>query len=916
MAELENPILSKHQATLFADRWKMATAETQLAESFWRDFFRTLCGVDDAEIAGIEFQKKVISSITGNTEKMDFYWKNVAIIEHKSTGENLDKAELQARGYLRSLPPGYRPRTIIICDFANFRLIDVKLNRTHQFTLTELPNNIHRFESIISGSRPHALEEEITVDQRAAKLMANLYIELESHGYEGHETSVFLIRILFLMFGDDTRMWEHNFVKKIILDTKEDGSDIGKKLNMLFKVLNTPTENRAKNLETQFRLFPFVNGGIFAEDISEIGFDRRMRVALIDVANYNWATINPTIFGAMFQMIKSKEERGALGEHYTSEENINKIVHPLFLEELGDRLARAWDSRKALKELRRDLSKIKIFDPACGCGNFLVVSFRHLRQLELELTVRLQNLEGKESDVGLDGTMGLSVGLHQFYGIEILEWPAQVARMALFLADHQENLRLERITGEAPSRFPIQDSPNIFNGNALTSKWSEIIAIDKDTYILGNPPFVGARLMNDSQKEETRQVWNNLDGVGNLDYVANWFLLCAKAMAATGARAALVSTNSTTHGVQPPVLWQHLFGLGIHIDFAHRTFSWENESEGMANVHVVIIGFLFTVQSEKFKLWSYETPKGTGRLSLVKNINAYLLDAPNVFINSRRAPLRKFTQPLLYGSQPNDGGAISDISDEEASNIRRKDPIAAKYLKRVVGARELLHDEKRWCLWMIDVVPSDIQNSPELRKRISAVKKHRESSTRKATQELASTPHLFGFISHPAANYLAVPLHSSEDRYYVPIAFFDEETVCTNAVSIVPEATIETFAVMCSSAFNVWNKAVSGRLESRVRISSTITYNNFPFPKFLPEEKKLLKEAGKHILEVRHALLGQSLADMYGKLSIPLELLAAHQAVDAIVLKHFGLKTKSDENDILSTLFKEYESLVGETLRN
>jgi len=346
--ELKTPTLSKQAAKDFANKWQSAENEIRDYQSFWEDFFRYLCGVDDTKVAGIEFQFPVKSSISGNQNWIDVYWKNVAIIEHKSKGEDLDKAELQARGYLRSLAPGYRPRTLIISDFANFRIVDVKLNRTHEFKLVDLAENIHRFEHIISGSKPHALEEEITVDQEAARLMANLYLELESNGYEGHETSVFLVRLLFLFFGDDTKMWESNIVKQLLLDTREDGSDVGKAISNLFNALNTPVKNRSKS--SGYGSFPYVNGRIFSENFPEIAFNKRMRAALINAANYDWSTINPTIFGSLFQLIKTKEERGALGEHYTSEENINKIVYPLFLEELQERLTNAWDSKKLLRE--------------------------------------------------------------------------------------------------------------------------------------------------------------------------------------------------------------------------------------------------------------------------------------------------------------------------------------------------------------------------------------------------------------------------------------------------------------------------------------------------------------------------------------------------------------------------------------
>ena len=637
--ELKTPELSRNAAAAFADKWKSYTDEKQHARGFWSEFFRALCAVDDEEIAGIEYEKRVKSTISGNQEYIDVYWKNVALIEHKSAGENLDKAELQARGYWLSLPPGYRPKTIIVCDFLNFRLIDVALNRTHDFPLSKLPENIHRFEAIISGNRTRIAEEEITVDQVAAKLMANLYLELEEHGFEGHETSIFLIRILFLLFGDDTGMWEKNTFLKLVMGTKEDGSDVGLKLNSLFEALNTRGDKRSKDLGDEFKPFPYVNGGIFSEQIPVIDFNKKMRVALVEVANYDWTTINPTIFGSLFQLIKTKEERHALGEHYTSEENINKIIYPLFLDKFQERLAASWDSKKDLKKLRLDLAKIKILDPACGCGNFLVVAYKHLRQLELELTVRLQNLDGKESDIGLDGTMGLSISLSQLSGIEIEEWPAQVARVALFLTDHQENLKLERITGAAPQRFPIQDAANIVIGNALELEWSSVVDIDKDTYILGNPPFLGSLLLSETQKSNQKLVWSNHPKSGIVDFVTNWYILAAKYVQDVNCLAAFVSTSSISQGEQPAILWSELKKFDTHIYFAHSKFLWRNDSAGMAAVSCVIIGLCSSSNLEVKKLWSYPNPKAEGILTTSSVINAYLTDGPEVIISSRSVPL-------------------------------------------------------------------------------------------------------------------------------------------------------------------------------------------------------------------------------------------------------------------------------------
>ena len=913
--ELKTPELSKKAAAAFADKWKSYTEEKQYAESFWREFFQTLCGVEDEQIAGIEYQKRVKSTISGNQEYIDVYWKNVALIEHKSAGLNLDKAELQARGYWLSLPPGYRPKTIIVSDFLNFRLIDVALNRTHDFPLAKLPENIHRFEAIISGNRTRISEEEITVDQEAARLMANLYLELEDHGFEGHETSIFLIRILFLLFGDDTGMWSKNSFLKLVMGTKEDGSDVGLKLDSLFDVLNTPSEKRKKDLGEELKNFPYVNGGIFAEKITVIDFNRKMRFALVDVANYNWTTINPTIFGSLFQLIKNKEARRELGEHYTSEENINKIVYPLFLDEIQERLASAWDNKKELRKLRQDLAKIKVFDPACGCGNFLVVSYRHLRQLELELIVRLNNLEGKQDSMQLDGSMGLSITLNQFYGIEIEEWPAHVAQMALFLTDHQENIKLERITGATPNRFPITSSAKIEIGNALQKDWKEIIDFNENTYLLGNPPFYGARWQSSEQKADTARIWDGVKGAGELDYVTNWFYMAAKAIRGTKARAALVSTNSISQGEQPGLVWAKIWSEGIKIDFAHRSFTWSNESSGKAAVTCVIIGFSSEAHQVTKQLWVYEKTNGNPRLTNPSNINGYLLDGPNVLITARKKPLNINIPPLENGSMPNDGGFLSNISKEEADEIREKDSIATKYLHRIMGAREMIHSEERYCLWLVDAKPSELRESKVLSYRVSEVLKLRKESKRVATQKLASSPHEFGEIRQPKTAYVAVPRITSEERRYVPIGFFGPEIVMNDKISFIEGGDLFIFGILSSSIFNIWNKAISGRTRNDTLISNTITYNNFPFPNSSPLQKTDVKKAAQGILDVRKEFQSESFADLYGKISMPAKLLKAHQVLDESVLNVFGMRGNATDIEILEHLFTTFLSMQSQTLQ-
>lgn len=907
--ELRTPELSRNAAAAFADKWKSYTDEKQHARGFWSDFFRALCGVDDEEIAGIEYEKRVKSTISGNQEYIDVYWKNVALIEHKSAGENLDKAELQARGYWLSLPPGYRPKTIIISDFLNFRLIDVALNRTHDFPLSKLPENIHRFEAVISGNRTRISEEEITVDQVAAKLMANLYLELEGHGFEGHETSIFLIRILFLLFGDDTGMWAKNTFLKLVMGTKEDGSDVGSKLDSLFEVLNTPEDKRSKEIGDEFKPFPYVNGGIFAEKISVIDFNKKMRVALVDVANYDWTTINPTIFGSLFQLIKTKEERDALGEHYTTEENINKIVYPLFLDELNERLAAAWDNKKELKKLRQDLAKIKIFDPACGCGNFLVVSYRHLRQLELELTVRLHNLEGNQDSQQLDGSMGLSINLNQLHGIEIEEWPAQVARMALFLTDHQENLKFERITGATPNRFPLKDAAHITHGNALTMNWSDIVDINESTYLLGNPPFLGHISRSKEQTDELIQVWGRQD-IGRLDYVTAWYKKASDAMShLKNARFAFVSTNSITQGEPVPALFGPLFAAGWRIRFAHRTFAWSSESVGMAHVHCVIIGFDKEVGPAR--LFTYTNIKSEPVEISAKNINGYLADGPNVLVEQSRNILGYSLPQVSMGSMPRDGGHLLIDSETEYQEVM-KDKVASKYVRKYAMGNELINNIPRWCLWLEDLEPGDINKSPVLKARLKAVSESRLQSSAESTRQMAQTPHLFGQRSQSKTPYLGIPKVFSESRRWATVALLPAEVIAGDKIYKCDDPDGFAFAIASSSMFITWQKSIGGRLKSDPSFSNTLVWNSLPLPPVGPELKAQIIQEGLEIIKVRETFQGKSLADIYNPLGMSPNLIKAHENLDRLVDKAFGAKKPLSNNVERETLlFEQYLNLTN-----
>lgn len=907
---------SLHAAQLLAEKYAKVTSEKQFAQSFWRDLFQQLCGVDDLLATGIEFEFPVRSHESGTIKFIDVLWPAVVLVEHKSAGENLDKAEQQARDYLISLEPAKRPPVIVLCDFTKFRIIEVLAGNSVRFSLDELPQNVARFESIIGDAGSSSARIEVEADTKAAQLMSDLFIAFEKSGYTGHEVSVFLVRVLFLLFGDDTSMWrrtERGLFSDIIHNSPEDGSGLGAMLQELFQTLNTPRESRPATLADSMSGFPYVNGGIFAETLPIFSFNKSMRSALIQATLYDWSTISPAIFGSLFQSVRDAETRREMGEHYTSETNILRCISDLFLNEFYSKMREAWDSPQLLKSLRVELGQYNWLDPACGSGNFLVVAYKRMRDIELRIIARLQELENKKTQLELDGSFDLRIQLNQFHGIEIDEWSASIARVAMFLADHQANLALEQITGAAPNRFPLTESAVIVNANALRTDWSTVCPMNERTFIMGNPPYFGTYLMTDEQKADTNEVWQGANEGGRLDFVANWLVIAARQISKHGGKVSLVTTNSITQGVQPATLWHELNRYGVDIDFAHQTFKWHNDAGGVAAVHVVIIGF--SKKSEKKglrNLWVYEDIKGAPSLKQVRRINAYLVDAPEVLIDTRSKPLSPSTPLMVYGSKPTDGGFLSDLSPDDAAEIRKSDPIAAKYLRRIVGARELIHDIERWCLWLADLEPSDVRASKVIAARLEEVKQMRLASKKTATQELAKTPHLFEYNSHPKGNYVAVPLHSSEDRDYVPMAYFSNEVIANNAVSIVPDAPLWLFGMLSSRPFNVWNKAVSGRIKSDTRISNTITYNNFPVPTLDESQQKSIAEAAQAVLDARANNKTSSLADLYGANSMPKSLRDAHERLDAAVLSAYGLSRNVTDTDLLEKLFEMYSEQLSQ----
>jgi len=912
---MDNAGLSRYAATIFANKWAGTTDEQQYSQLFWTDFFQSVLNISDLKAAGVEFEKKVISSTKGTTKRIDVYWKEMFLVEQKSSGKDLDDGEKQAFDYVKSLPPLLRPPVVIVCDFQHFRIVDVILRTTIEFRIEELPEHLHRFEEIIQYRADKSTLEQVKADQEAAQLMADLYIELENFGYEGHDASVFLVRVLFCLFADDTNMWKKDIFMDLVKETHESGRDLGPRLSQLFLILDTPIPDRRGPIDSALVDFPYVNGGLFSEKLQPINFNAQMRIATIQACEYDWSQINPTIFGALFQDIKSKEDRHANGEHYTSEANIERVIDPLFLDDLNQRVVNSWTSRSKLKLIQDELGRIQLFDPACGCGNFLITGYKRLRQLELDIIVRLKQLEGTSGQTSMfDVTTDLRVNMKQLHGIEYVEWSAQIAKVAIYLADHQENLKLENVLGVTSNRFPLVESANIVQGNALQIEWETVCPPTNHTIVLGNPPFLGSNWQSEQQRKDTKVIWSGEKGSSSLDYVANWYLLAAQYLKERSIRCAFVSTNSITQGEQPAILWNRLYDLGIEIDFAYQTFPWTSDVKGKAAVHCVIIGFSEVGSIKRKTLWTYEQASAEPTKALVGNINAYIVDAQNVLIFGRSKPLNPHIQPMRYGNMPNEFGYLANISEDDYQALIASGDSAIRFVRPLIGAAEMLQGINRYCLWLVNASPAEMNDSKFIKDRVSMVKKLRSESKRKATVKLADTPYLFQEIREQESDYLAVPIVSSQSREYVPMKIFSKEVIPTNALLTVPSVHWETFAILQSKVFSTWLATVGGRLKSDFRISAEVVYNNFPFPDLSPAQVESLVDSAHSIINARNIHSDSTLADLYSPNLMPKELKQVHQENDKLVLQIFGLKGSAGNDLILSTLFDLHRGLSNEFL--
>lgn len=899
-------------AQQFATRWEGTNDENAESQSFWNEFLG-IFGIDRKRVATFEARAKRES--TGGRGRIDLLWPGTLVAEHKSAGKDLATAEAQAIDYLESIDIDDFPGVIITSDFGHFRVRDLGGDNTpFTFPLADLPKEIDRF-GFIAGYRQRKFgdKEEEEANVKAARLMGDLYEELARTGYEGHDASILMTRLLLLMFADDTGMWEKGLFSEFIeTRTQPDGSDLGSQLAMLFQVLDKAETARPATMDELLLRFPYVNGHLFADRIDIPTFDKRMRDEFVRCTEFDWSKISPAVFGSLFQAVKSKEARRTLGEHYTTEHNILRALAPLLLDDLWVEYESVRDNASRLERLHDKIANIRVLDPACGCGNFLVIAYRELRRLELAILTRVADLR-QDTQMHLDVSNMVRVRLSHFYGIEIEEWPARIAETAMFLVEQQANHDLAITFGNAPDRLPIMNAVNITIGNALQIDWGSVLPIEDNVLIVGNPPFSGSSLMTAEQKDDLNAIWAGVRGAGNMDLVSCWHALAARHISKCKAKAAFVSTNSITQGQQAPILGAEFERCGVDIDFAHQTFSWSSEAPGQAAVHCVIVGFSARSEKKKRTLFRYPDIKGEPLTVKASNINMYLQDAPNVLVTNRSRPLQDGVQLMDYGSKPTDGGHLSDIPAEDVSRIQASDAVAAKYLRRLVGAQELINRGNRWCLWLVDAQPSEIRSSPELLRRVAAVREMRANSTKKKTRDDSAIAHLFQENRQPSTEYLGVPSVSSETRRYVPMALFSSDVIANNLILTVSNATLYTFGMLHSSVFMAWNAAVSGRLESRFRISAEITYNNFPWPDN-PKNKDAIETAAQSVLDVREKYPTSSLADLYDPRSMPKDLVDAHNALDRLVLSAYGLKSDATEADILANLFARYAELTADLL--
>ena len=927
----------KHRAIAFSKNWRDETREDAEAKSFWDDFFDVF-GVPRRTVASFE---EPVKKLSGDWAYIDLLWPGTLLAEHKSAGKDLGKAHAQGMDYIRALVDSGRskevPRYLVVSDFRRIAIHDLepeqdpdlplfkRLPPSFEFPLADFHKHIRHF-FFIAGYKQHKLDPEDPANEEATQLMCDLHDALEAGdygtdttGHAGHELKQFLVRLLFCLFAEDNGIFPTRAFLLYLTDhTAVDGSDLGPKLGQLFEVLNTQEDRRQKHLEPDLLQFPYINGQLYAERLTLPAFTTAMRTKLLACCAFDWSRISPAVFGSLFQAVMDTKERRQIGAHYTAERNILKVVRSLFLDDLRAEFTRAKGlkigKRERLVSLQKRLAALRFLDPACGCGNFLVITYRELRALELEI---LAALHGNQQEMTLDEVNKLSLlDVDQMFGIEIEEFPARIAETALWLADHQANVALGLAFTQNYLRIPLRKSPHIHVANALRTDWRTVLPPAECSYVLGNPPFVGKKEQSAEQKADMSAVWGAVKGAGVLDFVTAWYRLAADYIQGTASRVAFVSTNSICQGEQVSILWGHLLSrYQVKIHFAHRTFPWESEARGKAHVHCVIIGFGLGDGPAK-RLYDYDTDPLNPAVSMVSNISPYLIEGNDTVVKGRTQPVCA-VPGISYGSMMIDkdrkagdeAGLI--LKPEQRRELLSVCPEIAPFIRRLYGGDELINDIERYCLWLVGAPPGLVRNCELLRERIETVRAFRAKSSRPQTKRLAATPTLFGEIRQPSVRYLLVPKVSSENRHYIPIAFVEPEIIASGSALIVPGAEPYHFGILSSAMHNAWMRMVAGRLESRYQYSNAIVYNNYPWPEApTAAQRAAVEKAAQAVLDARAAFPGSTLADLYDPLAMPPALAAAHTALDRATDRCYRAAGFPSDRDRVEYLFALYEKLA------
>jgi len=910
----------KERAVKFSKEWEDTHNEEADAKPFLIEFFNVF-GISRRRVASFEHKVKKLGEHDGY---IDLLWKGTILIEMKSRGKSLDKAFQQAKDYLPGLKDFELPKYILVSDFENFRLYDFEEDTESDFKLADFVNHVQLF-GFIAGYQKRTYKAEDPVNIEAAYLMGKLHDALKEAGYTGHELEKYLVRILFCLFAEDTTIFEKNsFQEYIINKTNEDGTDLGMHIAQLFQVLNTPTEKRQKTLDESLAVFPYVNGQLFAEQLSFASFNSKMRRTLLECGMLDWSKISPAIFGSMFQSVMDTNQRRNLGAHYTSEKNIQKLIKPLFLDKLWKEFEEVKSNSNKLRQFHKKVASLRFLDPACGCGNFLVITYRELRLLELEI---IKSLQGTQQVTDVGNLMLCDVD--RFYGIEYEEFPAQIAQVALWLMDHQMNMLVSQEFGDYYVRLPLRKSAKIVHGNALRTDWNDIIdplpwetnsGCEKYYCILGNPPFLGHHVQNLAQKDDMQSVFNNVKGTGVLDYVTAWYIKAAKYLkthnSATNdlslkSRVAFVSTNSIAQGEQAGLLWNELYNnYNIKIHFAHRTFKWSNEAKANAAVHVVIIGFSNFDVSEKF-IYEYDHFSNEPHELTVKNINPYLFEGKDLYVVNRSVPICDVPR-MIWGNKPTDGGNFIFDTDKDYTEFITKEPSAEKWINPFFGGEDFLHNSIRKCLWLKNIKPEELKALPFVLKRVEQVKIMRLNSKAEATRRKSTIPFLFSQIAQPDSSFLAIPEVSSERRKYIPMGFFDSKFIASNTVQLVPNANTYHFGILTSEMHMTWVRYVCGRLESRFRYSNSIVYNNYPWPQNPSvKQKESIEKAAQSVLDARAQFPNSCLADLYDPLTMPPSLVKAHNDLDKAVDLAYRPQPFINETKRIEFLFELYDKYTA-----